>query len=213
MLSCEKKPKKIDFGKQDGKGISWTVIYEDKKSMILFADEILDARAYDSRLGLNVSFEESELYDYLNTDFINTYFSADERAKLFFINSYDDTLVTLISLSNFKDMNIGDVTAIKDDYYNNEDYFAANKNIITKATATALYNDIEVFDNETYVEIMREPKVDARYDFANGYSPYWILDKDDNTGMVWTVTPTGYIEEREKDILYVGVRPVIRIKK
>lgn len=222
LFSCTAKDykiidgrKQVEIGSQDGNKISWTVIAEDKKSITLFSDEILDAKAFEEAKSVgedeNLSFASSDLYEYLNTDFINIFFTKKERERLIFINEFDDTLVTLISLDNLLDLNLGNIDYINGGYYNDEKYFNANEKIIAKATKQALYNDIEVFDNETFAEIMEE-KVDTRYNFANGYSPYWTINvADDN--QVYTVTATGYIEARDADSLYIGIRPVIRIKK
>ena len=223
LFSCTAKEykvvdgaKKIEFGSQDGEKISWTVISEDEKNMTLFSDDILDAREFESISKLKTeedfSFATSDICEYLNSDFINICFSKKERERLVFINEYDDVLVTLISLDNLIDLDLGEIDYIQGEYYNNDKYFSANEKIIAKPTKQALYNDIEVFDNETFAEIMEQKKVDTRYDFANGHSPYWTVNIADK-GLVYTVTSTGYIEPREADSLYIGVRPVIKIKK
>ena len=210
LSSCQQKKYKI--GMQDGKKIIWTKIAEDKKSVLLFADDILNAREYDSRRNVKVEFATSSINEYLNSDFINTYFSKEEINRLIFINEYDDLMVTLITLDELRKISSEDIVFVKDDYYDNENYFKSNKSIIAKATKDALYNDIEVFDNELHAEIMNQKVVDNRYDFANGYSPYWLLDVNDEN-MPLTVTATGYVEGRDADSLYIGIRPIIRIKK
>ena len=71
---------------------------------------------------------------------------------------------------------------------------------------------IEVFDNATFAEIMQQD-VDKRYDFANGHSAYWLLNKTEDKQNVYYVTSAGYITYVEPNTEYIGIRPMIRIKK
>ena len=199
-----------EFGTQNGKPISWYVVGDDGEHQVLLSEKVLDVKPYDSKEKV-ASYTVSSLCDYLNSDFVNISFSSDERKNMVFVNDVDSYLVTLPSLDNLLDL-FGDMNYVKNGYYGAKDYFAANKKIIAKPTAVAINNDIDEFDNKVFAEIM-QTSVDERYDFANGSVPYWVLNVDEETGFCLNVTATGYVALNEANHGYIGVRPIIRIKK
>lgn len=199
-----------EFGTQNGKPISWYVVGDDGDHQVLLSEKVLDVKPYDSKEKVE-SYTVSSLCDYLNSDFVNESFSSEERKNMVFVNDVDNYLVTLPSLDNLLDL-FGDMNYVKDGYYGANDYFAANKKIIAKPTEVAINNDIDEFDNKIFAEIL-QTSVDARYDFANGSVPYWVLNVDEETGYCLNVTATGYVALNEANHGYIGVRPIIRIKK
>lgn len=201
--------KKMKFGTQAGKPISWYVIYEDDEHKILFSEKVLDAIEYN-KYDTDVDWGNSTLHEYLNSDFVNDYFSDDEREQMVFTNDVDYDLVTMATANNIREL-FGEIYYLEDGYYGDKDFYAANKKIIAKPTETAINNDIYPFDNKTVAEI-EQKQVDKRYNFANGAVPYWLLDQNEK-GQVYTVTATGYVEEIDKETPYIGIRPIIRIKK
>lgn len=201
--------KTIEFGKQDGKPITWQIVAENYRERILVSEYIIDAIPYDEN-DTPTEWQKSSLYDYLNSDFVNESFNKEEREKLISVNDEDDGVVTLLSLDNLIDL-YGEIHYVTPNYYNNQDLFEANVAIIAKPNEKAKYNEIEIFDNEVYAGIMRHEKPDERYEFANGASPYWVLDRVDDSINVHYVMPTGYIGDMEQNREYIGVRPVIRI--
>ena len=204
------KYKTIDFGKLDGRPISWYVIAEDNEHALLLSEKIIDTMPYNTK-NVKVEWTDSSLYDYLNTDFINECFTSDEQQKIAFVNDSDDAKVTMLSLNNLIDI-YGKIYYVPDAYYGVKDYFEANKDIIAKPSQRAIKNDIDVFENTTFAEIMGQD-VDPRYDFANGHSAYWVINTQEETNDVFLVTATGYINYLEPDRKYIGVRPLLRMKK
>ena len=204
------KYSRIDFGSQNGKPISWYIVGDDDEHQVLMSEKVLDVQKFDVKEKV-ASYVESTLYDYLNTDFVNSTFSKDEREKMVFVNDKDNCLVTLPSIDNLLDL-YGDMNYVKDGYYGAKDFFAANKDIVAKPTQVAIDNDIDVFDNKVFAEIL-QTDVDERYEFANGSVPYWILNVDDETGYSLNVTSTGYVALNDANTNYIGIRVIIRIKK
>lgn len=201
---------RIDFGTQSGKPISWYIVDDDDNYYVLLSEKVLDVKKFDDKEKV-ASYMESTLYDYLNTDFINSTFSKEEREKLVFVNDTDNCMVTLPSIDNLLDL-YGKMNYVKDGYYGAKDYFEANKDIIAKPTQVAIDNDIDVFDNKVFAEIL-QTDVDERYEFANGSVAYWILNVDEDTGYSLNVTATGYVAFNDANTDYIGIRPIIRIKQ
>lgn len=201
---------RMDYGTQSGKPISWFIVGDDGEHLVLMSEKVLDVKKFDDKEKVE-SYTKSSLCDYLNTDFVNETFSSEERKKLVFVNDKDNCMVTLPSLDNLLDL-YGDMNYVKDGYYGSESYFEANKKIGAKPTQVAIDNDIDVFDNKVFAEIL-QTSVDDRYEFANGNVPYWVLNVDDETGYCLNVTSTGYIALNEANTGYIGIRPIVRIKK
>lgn len=204
------KYRTINFGKLDGRPISWYVIAEDDEHALLLSEKIIDTMPFNTK-NVKVDWTNSTLFDYLNTDFINECFTSDEQKQIAFVNNSDDAKVTMLSLNNLIDV-YGKIYYIPDEYYGVKDYFEANKDIIAKPSQRAIKNDIEVYENTTFAEIMGQ-EVDKRYEFANGHSAYWVINTTEESSDVFLVTATGYINHLEPDRKYIGVRPVIRMKK
>lgn len=200
----------INFGKLDGKPVSWYVIAEDNEYALLLSEKLIDTMPFNTT-NVKVEWTKSSLYDYLNTDFINECFTNDEQQKIAFVNNSDDAKVTMLSLNNLIGV-YGKIYYIPDEYYGVKDYFEANKNIIAKPSQRAIKNDIEVYENTTFAEIMGQ-EVDKRYDYANGHSAYWVINSAEDSNDVYLVTATGYVDHLEPNRKYIGVRPVIRMKK
>lgn len=200
---------KVDFGRQNGKPVTWLVISEDDEGKILLSENILDVKKYNEKYE-KIDWDKTTLYEYLNSDFVNEYFSKEERDQMIFTNDVDNDLVTMLSINNLLDL-YGDMNYMKDGYYGDPNFFEANKNIVAKPEELAIYNEIDVFDNETMAQIMRTD-IDNRYDFANGCAGYWILNQVDDTPNAFLVSATGYIDNMPIDTDYIGIRPVIRIK-
>lgn len=200
----------IKFGTQNGKPISWYVVFDEGDKQILMSEYLLDTMPYNDNND-KVDWGDTTLHEYLNTDFVNEHFSKEERERMLYTNDVDNDVVTMPSINNLLDI-YGKLNYMPDGFYNAKDFFAANKKIIAKPSEQALYNEIEVFDNATFAEIMQQD-VDKRYDFANGHSAYWLLNKTEDKQNVYYVTSAGYITYAEPNTEYIGIRPMIRIKK
>ena len=204
--------KKINFGHQNDKDVFWFIIYENDENgtYVLLSEKVLDVAPYNEK-NVDIKWGDTTLHEYLNTDFLNEYFSKEELNRLVFTNDEDGDYVTMLSINNILDF-FGDTNYAIDGYYNDEDYFCPNAKIIAGAADNAIYNDIDQFDNEVFAEYLRTT-VDERYNFANGAVPYWLLNQNEY-GNPFYVTSTGYIDYiDDKDQGYIGFRPVIVIKK
>jgi len=67
---------RIEFG-----GISWIVLYEEADQMLVISEEILELRQFNST-NVDVTWENSDLRQYLNDEFITNHFSAEEQSRL-----------------------------------------------------------------------------------------------------------------------------------
>ena len=61
--------------------IEWYVLDQKDGKMLIVSKEILDFRAYDD--GTHTTWADSTLRAWLNSEFLNTAFSAEEKAKIF----------------------------------------------------------------------------------------------------------------------------------
>lgn len=209
--SCKDRLKRINFGTQGENPISWYIISDEDDNLILMSEELIDTIKYHDK-NEKINWEDTTLYEYLNTDFINIYFSKEEKERLLYISNISNDMVTMPTLDNLIDL-YGNLYYINPNFYNNKDFYKPNKKIIAKASRGALDNDIEVYDNEIYEKIFLSPGKDERYDFANGYSSYWVLNSVEDSTEKYYVTATGYIANTEPNTEYIGIRPIIRIKK
>ena len=130
---------------------------------------------------------------------------------MIYTNDVDDDLATMLSINNLLDL-FGTMNYLQDGYYGDKDFFAANDKIVAKPADLALYNEIDVFDNSVMAAVMRT-EIDHRYDFANGCAGYWILNKPEDSVDAFFVTSTGYIGYAPVNTDYIGIRPIIRVKK
>lgn len=85
---AERNNKVIRFGfyQQDNdpsnmEPIEWYVLDQKDGKMLIVSKDILDFRAYDD--GTHTTWADSTLRAWLNSEFYNTAFSADEKAKIF----------------------------------------------------------------------------------------------------------------------------------
>lgn len=76
-----KKGDFIKFGKYRGKDIEWQVIQINGNKMLVVSKYCLEGRSYHTDAG-SVSWETSTIRRYLNTNFINNCFSADELDEI-----------------------------------------------------------------------------------------------------------------------------------
>ncbi len=199
----------VELGTLDGKPITWYIIISDDEHQILMSKYIIDTKPYNEE-NVKVEWSDSTLYDYLNSDFFNECFNKEEQEKILFINEEDDARVTMPSLNNLIDL-YGEIFYMPNSYYGDPNSFDCNPLIIAKPTARATYNEIEVFDNETFAEIM-QTDLDSRYNFANGAATYWVLDTDEESNDAYYVSATGFINHLPPNTMYIGFRPIIRIK-
>ena len=198
----------VKFGKQQDEDITWYLVESYKDYRVLLSEKILDFKQYNDS-GIDVNFEDSSIYRYMENDFLDEYFSNDEKKKLL---SYTDGLkVALPTLDNLREY-FGEVSATKSGYYGDPDFFAANTEMVAKpaesSTNEALVDN--VFDNH-YYSTKNEVEMDTRYNFADGCQPYWIYDG--NELYVNFVTATGYVARTNQDNQYIGFRPMIKVRK
>ena len=66
-------------GKED---IEWLVLAKEKNRVLVISDKALDCQPYNSSYTEEVTWEKCSLRKWLNNDFINAAFTAEERAKI-----------------------------------------------------------------------------------------------------------------------------------
>jgi len=67
---------RIEFG-----DISWVVLYEESNRILVISEEILELRQFNST-NVDVTWENSDLREYLNDEFITNHFSIEEQSRL-----------------------------------------------------------------------------------------------------------------------------------
>ena len=71
--------KDISSGKED---IAWLVLAKENNKIFVVSEKALDCQPYNIDQYANVTWETCTLRKWLNTDFINSAFSSDEKAKI-----------------------------------------------------------------------------------------------------------------------------------
>lgn len=71
--------KDISNGKED---IAWLVLAKENNKIFVISEKALDCQPYNIEQHANVTWETCTLRKWLNTDFINSAFSSDEKAKI-----------------------------------------------------------------------------------------------------------------------------------
>lgn len=71
--------KDISNGKED---IAWLVLAKENNKIFVISEKALDCQPYNIEPNVNVTWETCTLRKWLNTDFINSTFSSDEKAKI-----------------------------------------------------------------------------------------------------------------------------------
>lgn len=71
--------KDISNGKED---IAWLVLAKENNKIFVISEKALDCQPYNIEQYTNVTWETCTLRKWLNTDFINSAFSSDEKAKI-----------------------------------------------------------------------------------------------------------------------------------
>ncbi len=95
----------VSFGKtaqdrpEEQTAIIWRVLYAKQEKVLLLSDKILSSGRMDSRVSDFPGWESSSLYTWLNGNFLNETFSADEQAALL----YQEDLA-LISIPSREDL-------------------------------------------------------------------------------------------------------------
>lgn len=198
----------LKYGKQNGQDITWYLVESYKDYRVLLCEKILEFKQYNDS-GIDVNFEDSSLYRYMENDFVNEYFSDQEKKKLL---TYKDGLKCAIpTLDNIREY-FGEVNTTKSGYYGDPEFFAANIEMVAKPAESSSDETLvnNVFDNH-YYSTKNEVEMDTRYNFADGCQPYWIYDGNELYANY--VTATGYVARTNQNNKYIGFRPMIKVRK
>lgn len=109
--------------------ISWRILSVSRDSMLLLSDKILFTARVDEQKNVYDGWEQSELYDYLNDEFLKRTFSWAERCLL--IRQMDRALVSLPEAEDLKNPQYG--------FTDNESRWAAG-------TEYAVDNGLQVYN-------------------------------------------------------------------
>ena len=71
--------KDISNGKED---IAWLVLAKENNKIFVISEKALDCQPYNIEPNVNITWETCTLRKWLNTDFINSAFSSDEKVKI-----------------------------------------------------------------------------------------------------------------------------------
>ena len=216
--------KKINFGSEPRERkakripLSWYVITSDDEGTYLLSERVLDYVCFNQEDNQN-DYMNSYIREYLNNDMIEIFFNEDEKKRLLPVSDNTGDRATLMSENNLINF-FGDVyyRGLMSDIYNNYERFNANLEMVAYPTeyAKSKYKSIDSvkgFDNEEYADD-NGVELDERFDAFNGCTPYWILDGvDADSSLQEYVLSIGYIHYIDKIENFVGVRPLIKIKK
>lgn len=167
--------------------IKWRVIKISEASMTLLADKKLDVVPFHSAL-CGISFQDSDLKQWLNTEFMNTAFTEDEQSAIL------DTFygkVHLISKSEVSNAAYG--------FISNHSRSAFNTNYTTAQFMKGASNEGELA---------------AMGNVPLTYGAYWLRDAASSQGESWVVRGTGVGEVQcygWVNSKITGVRPMIQI--
>lgn len=138
----------VTFGKHSGDALEWLVVDEGIKGITLIARYGIEDRRMD-RNAIE-EFEESDLYEWLNEDFIKDYFTK-KQIKL--MTEFDsDNYVTLLSKEEIKEafsnktnlkyeFYCGYVRSYYEDHPELEDAFPSDQKIIDEFWLSTVYDD------------------------------------------------------------------------
>lgn len=79
-MSTAKVGDTISFGEYGGESVDWIVLSTNGKKMLLVSDSIIEQKPFNKTKSLDTTWENCSLRSWLNEDFFDTCFSADEQA-------------------------------------------------------------------------------------------------------------------------------------
>lgn len=165
----------VEYYKQEEKyyervPVRWQVLQQDDTSMLLLSEKILDAHEFDnSTSGGDIRWYNSDLREWLGSEFYNTCFDAEEQAAVITTENSNDTGSELSGGPNTFDK----VFLLSDQQMSNSEYgFWGGSD--ESATRKAHY----IPGVETKVTT-----------WTMGFTNKYILNMEDQTCYYWTRTP------------------------
>ena len=185
----------IEFGNypqdKDGteKPIEWIVMKNEGNQVLLLSKYVLDAKPYNKGWE-NVTWQTSDIRQWLNNEFYTTAFNKSEKAKIqtsLIKNEYNDTEDKVFLLSEKEA----------------ETLFSNDEERIAKATEYAEKSGVYVNEEKSGVYVNEEKSV-----------LWWLRSPGDDSSLAAEVNDDGWVDRRGDDVDYDydGVRPALYLK-
>ena len=185
----------IEFGnypqEEDGteKPIEWIVMKNEGNQVLLLSKYVLDAKPYNKGWE-NVTWQTSDIRQWLNNEFYTTAFNKSEKAKIqtsLIKNEYNDTEDKVFLLSEKEA----------------ETLFSNDEERIAKATEYAEKSGVYVNEEKSGVYVNEEKSV-----------LWWLRSPGDDSSLAAEVNDDGWVDRRGDDVDYDydGVRPALYLK-
>ena len=185
----------IEFGnypqEEDGteKPIEWIVMKNEGNQVLLLSKYVLDAKPYNKGWE-NVTWQTSDIRQWLNNEFYTTAFNKSEKAKIqtsLIKNEYNDTEDKVFLLSEKEA----------------ETLFSNGEERIAKATEYAEKSGVYVNEEKSGVYVNEEKSV-----------LWWLRSPGDDSSLAAEVNDDGWVDRRGDDVDYDydGVRPALYLK-
>ena len=185
----------IEFGnypqEEDGteKPIEWIVMKNEGNQVLLLSKYVLDAKPYNKGWE-NVTWQTSDIRQWLNNEFYTTAFNKSEKAKIqtsLIKNEYNDTEDKVFLLSEKEA----------------ETLFSNDDERIAKATEYAEKSGVYVNEEKSGVYVNEEKSV-----------LWWLRSPGDDSSLAAEVNDDGWVDRRGDDVDYDydGVRPALYLK-
>ncbi|HJI69623.1 MAG TPA: DUF6273 domain-containing protein [Oscillospiraceae bacterium] len=161
-------------GKED---IEWLVLAKENNRVLVISDKALDCQPYNSSY-TDVTWENCTLRKWLNNDFVNAAFTAEERAKI--------PMVTVSADKNPKYPYTNPGEATKDKVFllsivEAEKYFASDEARMCVPTEYAISNG--VFTSDLFITYTRESYTKC----GKATCPWWLRSPGDGQNHATTV--------------------------
>ena len=185
----------IEFGnypqEEDGteKPIKWIVMKNEGNQVLLLSKYVLDTKPYNKE-SKAVTWETSDIRQWLNNEFYTTAFNKSEKAKIqtsLIKNEYNDTEDKVFLLSEKEA----------------ETLFSNDEERIAKATEYAEKSGVYVNEEKSGVYVNEEKSV-----------LWWLRSPGDDSSLAAEVNDDGWVDRRGDDVDYDydGVRPALYLK-
>ena len=170
----------IEFG-----GVEWRVLDRQDGRALILSEYLLGGREYHYRLGMAVTWENSDIRSWLNNEFYNYFFTDEERERIIETTVINDD-------SPFRTISGGNDTI--------------DKIFLLSLTEIMKYFDDDGWDlNEDRVAVFHE-------DFGGWYNRWWLRSPGTNSDSAsWVLSDGAISGQGAMHHQWVGVRPAMWI--
>lgn len=197
QLHNYKKGDIIKLGRCAGLPVEWTVLDTEATRVLLLANDILDAKPYDSSVLIETTWAESSLRKYLNDVFFKEVFSKQEREKIDSVNLDNENRGNRLDIDGAGESDRVFCLSVEEA----EKYFQNNSERKAKATE---YAKSKVGEDGLKYFIDKETET----------TWWWLRSQGTSGGMAAIIHASGSIDHEGifVDCGKIGVRPALWMK-